>query len=60
MPVPIELYRFQFLNGAIKTAQIVVPAGGTVLFQFLNGAIKTRSLQLAKEILLHFNSSMVR
>ena len=51
---------FQFLNGAIKSSDL----SGTFVnysgFQFLNGAIKSINSHSMKQILLYFNSSMVR
>ncbi len=36
---------FQFLNGSIKTTEILLKYGEGIKFQFLNGSIKTVQAQ---------------
>ncbi len=51
---------FQFLNGAIKSMDLLDIYAISSLFQFLNGAIKRNSYNITMLIKSSFNSLMVR
>ena len=51
---------FQFLNGAIKSFHLGKQYLALIIFQFLNGAIKRSHAISHIDLIINFNSSMVR
>ena len=59
---PLELYRFQFHEGPIKTFLIIVLLGFSMLFQFHEGPIKTCEFckSVSRGLLFQFHEGPIK